>query len=222
MTFFDESIQIVAANLWNLNPRQLKAMRQCLEYEPDIVVLPELHNKCISDAKKLFLTHRYTLIHVRIHRMMSLGIASRIPWSHSTIMDQEAFAGRPQLKLHLENDITFLGIHLDAPVSPHRYRKRRQQLSLLADCINQSQNPVVLAGDFNTYFSESIFQTFLTQIDSRQCYSSVQRPCTWPSFLPLFQIDHILCSQQLKVTQLQQGYFNGSDHLPIYGCIDLR
>lgn len=220
-------MKIVAANLWNLNPRQLNAMGQCLGYDPDIMVLPELHNRCLSAAKHLFHTEGYTLTHVRIHRMMSLAIASRIPFSHSEVMDQGPFTGRPQLKLHLENGIIVLGIHLDAPVSPHRYRKRRQQFSYLTEVITQSPDPIVLAGDFNSYFSESVFQTFLTQIDSlqRDCaiqHGVPQRLHTWPSILPLFQIDHILCSQQLNVTQLNQGRFNGSDHLPIYGCVNAK
>ncbi|MEM9807283.1 MAG: endonuclease/exonuclease/phosphatase family protein [Cyanobacteria bacterium P01_D01_bin.56] len=214
-------MKIVAANLWNLNPRKLKAIHQCLEYNPDIVVLPELHNKYVSPTEQLFQNEGYTLIYAHVNRTISLGVASRIPHNHSEIITHGVFAGRPQVQLNLENGITFLGIHLDAPVSPRRYRRRQQQLSLLTDFINQSQDPIILAGDFNTYFSEPVFQTFLTQIDSLQRYGSKQRPHTWPCILPLFQIDHILCSPPLKVTQLQQGNFNGSDHLPIYGCVNL-
>ena len=215
-------MQVVAANLWDINPMQLKAIRQCLKYEPDIVVLPELRLSCISAAEKLFASKGYTLTHTRVHRIMSLGVASRIPASRSEVIDQGPFARRPQLKLQLENGINFFGIHLDAPLSPRRCRRRRQQLSLLAKLITQSQVPTALAGDFNSYFNESIFQAFLTQIGGLQSDGSRQRPHTWPSVLPLFQIDHILCSQQLKATQLQQGHFNGSDHLPIYACVNFR
>ncbi len=212
-------MQIIAANLWNLNPRQQKAIVHCLHYAPDLVVLPELRNDCIVDAEKLFLSEGYTFFHIRVNRVMSLGIASLIAVNHSEVIDQDPFSGRPQYKLQLNNGITFLGIHLDAPVSPHRYRRRQRQLSFLAEFIKQSETPVILAGDFNTYFSESIFQRFMALIDSPQSHSSIQRPLTWPSVFPLFQIDHILCSQHLKLTQLQKGHFNGSDHLPIYGCV---
>lgn len=215
-------MKIVAANLWNLNPNQLTAMGQCLEYDPDIVVLPEVHNKCVVEAEQFFLSQGYTLWHARVHRVISLGVASRIPIDHSEIINQGIFAHRPQLKLHLENGMTFIGIHLEAPVSLRRYRQRRRQLSALADLINQGQRPTVLAGDFNTYFTESVFQTFLARIHSEQRRRPGNRLHTWPSILPLFQIDHILCSQQLTLTQLQRGAFNGSDHLPIYGTVDLR
>ena len=201
---------------------QLKAIRQCLKYDPDIAVLPELQNHSIPAAEKLFANKGYTLTHTRVRRDMSLGVASRIPASRSEVIDQGPFARRPQLKLQLENGITFFGIHLDAPVSPGRYRRRRQQLSLLAKQIAQSQSPIALAGDFNSYFNEAIFQAFLTQIGGLQSDGSRQRLHTWPSVLPLFQIDHILCSQQLKVTRLQKGQFNGSDHLPIYACVNFR
>ena len=215
-------MQIVAANLWDINPMQLQAICKCLKYDPDIVVLPELRNSCIPAAEKLFASKKYILTHTRADRIMSLGVASRIPASRSEVIDHGPFTRRPQLKLQLENGITFFGIHLDAPVSPCRYWRRQQQLSLLARFIIQSQDPVALAGDFNSYFSESIFQAFLTQIGDLEYDGSRQRPHTWPSLLPLFQIDHILCSQQLKVTQLQPGQFNGSDHLPIYACVNFR
>ena len=201
---------------------QLKAIRQCLKYEPDIIVLPELRHSCIPAAAKLFASKGYILTYTRVRRIKSLGVASRIPASRSEVINQGPFAHRPQLKLQLENGITFLGIHLDAPLSPHRYRLRRRQLSQLAQLITQAKVPTALAGDFNSYFNESIFQAFLTQIGSPHYDGLRQRPHTWPSVLPLFQIDHILCSQQLKVTQLQQGHFNGSDHLPIYACVNFR
>ena len=215
-------MQIVAANLWVINPMQLKAIRQCLKYEPDIVVLPELRQRCIPAAEKLFTNKGYILTHIPVRRLMSLGVASRIPASRREIINQGPFASRPQIKLQLENGITFLGIHLDAPVTPHRYRRRQQQLSLLAKLITQSQCPITLAGDFNSYFNESIFQAFLTQIGDLQYADPQQRPHTWPSVLPLFQIDHILCSHQLEATQLKQGHFNGSDHLPVYADVNFR
>lgn len=215
-------MRVATANLWNLNPKQLNAIRQCLDHDADVVVLPELHNKYLPDATELLREVGYDLLHVYVNRTISLGVASRIPLSQSDVLNQAPFNHRPQLKLLLENGITIFGIHLDAPVSPHRCHKRRQQLSALAKLVNQSQTPVVLAGDFNTYFSETIFQEFLTQINHQDCYESVQRPLTWPVIFPLFQIDHVLCSQSLKVTQLQSGVFNGSDHLPVYGCINWR
>ncbi len=201
---------------------QLEAIRKCLKYEPDIIVLSELQNSCIPAAEKLFASEGYTLTHTRARRLMSLGVASRIPASHSEVLNQGPFNRRPQLKLQLENGITFFGIHLDAPLSPRRYKRRQQQLSLLAKFITHSQAPVALAGDFNSYFHESIFQAFMTQIGGQQHDEPQQRPHTWPSLLPLFQIDHILCSQQLRVTQLQRGNFNGSDHLLIYACVNFR
>ena len=214
-------MHVVAANLWNINPKQLNAIQQCLAYDPDIIVLPELRNSCISAAEKLLLSQGYDLACVRVHKIMSLGVASRIPTLHREIIDQGDFSGRPQLKLRLENGMTFFGIHLDAPVSPYRCRRRQRQLSLLAKFIDQTQEPVVLAGDFNTYFNESIFQRFLAEINSLP-QDAPLRLRTWPAILPIFQIDHILCNQSLKVSELQKGKFNGSDHLPIHARVSFK
>ena len=59
-------MQIVVANLWNINPMQLKAICQCLKYDLDIIVLPELLNSCIPAAERLFASKGYTLTHVRV------------------------------------------------------------------------------------------------------------------------------------------------------------
>ncbi|NEQ54532.1 MAG: endonuclease/exonuclease/phosphatase family protein, partial [Leptolyngbya sp. SIO3F4] len=92
-------MQVAAANLWTLNPRQLKAIHQCLQYEPDVVVLPELKRSQTANAEKLLADQGYTLIHTPVHRSMSLGIASRIPTTSSEVINLEPFVGRPQIKL---------------------------------------------------------------------------------------------------------------------------
>lgn len=215
-------MQVVAANLWNLNPRQLTAIHRCLQYEADVVVLPELKRSHIADAEKLLADKGYTLIHAPVHRNMSLGIASRIPTTNIEAINKKPFIGRPQIKLQLKNGIIFWGIHLDAPISLYRHRQRREQLFFLAQIIKQSQAPTVLAGDFNSYFSESIFQSFLREIGHQQYLKPRERLHTWPSVFPLFKIDHILCNQSLKVIKLKRGEFNGSDHLPIHACVKFR
>lgn len=215
-------MQVAAANLWTLNPRQLKSILQCLQYQPDVIVLPELNRSHIANAEKLVAIKGYSLIHTPVHRSMSLGVASRISTTNSEVINHGPFVSRPQIKLQLKNGIIFWGIHLDASLSLYRYRKRRKQLSLLAKLINQPQAPTVLAGDFNSYFSEAIFQDFLREIGHQQYLKPRERLHTWPSVLPLFKIDHILCNQSLKVIKLKQGDFNGSDHLPIHACVKFR
>ncbi|MEM9907690.1 MAG: endonuclease/exonuclease/phosphatase family protein [Cyanobacteria bacterium P01_D01_bin.44] len=211
---------IVSANLWCFNPARVRAIRQCLKLAPEIIVLLELQPDLLQTAEQILTDDGFTLTHTRTNDKMLLGIASRAALHHHEVIDDGSFAGRPQLKLQLETGLTFFGIHLMAPVTPRKHSERQKQLRSLAPIIAQTQGPVALAGDFNTYFSEPIFQQFLQQSGCSHSSGVIQQPRSWPSLLPLFKIDHILCNQHLQITQSRSGRFNGSDHLPIMAQLE--
>ena len=207
---------IASANLWNVNPFQFRAMQKCLAADPDVVVLPELRNSCVEAARSLFASAGYQFVCHRVHGLMSIAMASRVAIAQHEVICTGPFRNRPQIKLTLASGITVWGIHLDAPLSLGRYALRQKQLPYLAKLVASERKPAVLAGDFNAYRSERIFQMFCAEIGDRTSRSSV---LTWPSIYPCFQIDHILCTPSLRVSELRAQQSNGSDHLPIIGSV---
>ena len=220
---------VVSANLWNINPFQHRAMQACLTDNPDIVVLSELRNSCVESARSLFASAGYQFVCQRVHGLMSIAVASRIAIAQDQVVRTGPFRKRPQLKLSLASGITVWGIHLDAPLSFSRYALRQKQLPYLAKQVIAADEPTVLVGDFNAYRNERIFQSFCAEIGDRTTdlsgHSASHPPAhsamfTWPSIYPRFQIDHIVCTPPLQVSELRVGQYNGSDHLPIMGSIE--
>ncbi|MDV3237331.1 MAG: endonuclease/exonuclease/phosphatase family protein [Gammaproteobacteria bacterium] len=94
-------------------------------------------------------------------------------------------------------------------------RTRLQQLSYLADLVNQHRN-VVLMGDLN-FHSRSREMEFL--IDRTLMTEPVHGLNTFPSWRPNRNIDHILVTPTLQVNHVRVLDCPVSDHLPI--CMDL-
>ena len=94
-------------------------------------------------------------------------------------------------------------------------RTRLQQLSYLADLVNQHRN-VVLMGDLN-FPSRSREMEFL--IDKTLMTEPVHGLNTFPSWRPNRNIDHILVTPTLQVGNVRVLECPVSDHLPL--CMEL-
>lgn len=84
--------------------------------------------------------------------------------------------------------------------------------------------PLIVAGDFNTPSSSSLFQATWGDLTSSfdvagtgYGYSSPVKPHKfWLSYVPWARIDHILCSPDWQVRDCRIGSGRGSDHHLIY------
>ena len=128
---------------------------------------------------------------------------------------------RPQIRVQLSSGVIVFGIHTMAPITPGKYSQRNKQLEKLASLIRNEPNPVVGAGDFNTHSHETAFKRFLGSTGCFRGRVTGSGNKTWPSILPLFRIDHIVCSQHFRIDCFESGKFIWSDHLPIIANISL-
>lgn len=215
-------MRIVSANLWCFNPSQLSAIQRLLDFAPDLIVLAELKPRLLKPAEHLFVKHGFTLVQAQTNQQMTLCVLSRTAVQSSEILAQGVFASRPQIRVQLSSGVIVFGIHTMAPITPWKYLQRNKQLEKLASLIRNEPNPVVAAGDFNIHSGETAFKRFLGSAGGSHGRATGSGNRTWPSILPLFGIDHIVCSQHFRINCFESGKFIWSDHLPVIANISLN
>jgi endonuclease/exonuclease/phosphatase family metal-dependent hydrolase len=97
---------------------------------------------------------------------------------------------------------------------PHLRHGSPRRLRLLAGRLPRPETPAVLMGDMNLWGPP------LTAL--LPGWSRAVRGRTWPSWRPLFQIDHVLVTTPVRVLHSEVVDVPGSDHLPIRATLSVR
>lgn len=140
----------------------------------------------------------------------SLGLLSRFPLR--AVREHRlpgAIPGRGALEVHLgwsEKPLVVIEAHL-ALVR----RTRLRQLSYIAELVQEHEHVIVM-GDFNCQPASPEFRHLLSA--TALCEPHLNAP-THPSWQPLFSLDHILVTPELKVEHGSVYQVPYSDHLPI-------
>jgi endonuclease/exonuclease/phosphatase family metal-dependent hydrolase len=111
-------------------------------------------------------------------------------------------AGRARIRVDHETDIDFFVTHLSLSLA-----YRESQIQELSSYVNDSPNPVILAGDFNVW-SEGELE-LLEKSKLKMAYTAK----TYPSWKPRRRLDYIFASPELSI---REGKTHGtllSDHL---------
>jgi endonuclease/exonuclease/phosphatase family metal-dependent hydrolase len=111
------------------------------------------------------------------------------------------------IELELEEVAIFL-VHLSL-----KYRHRHFQLRHLYELINNCAKPVIVAGDFNTFWGED--EIFLFMKAAGLSNANTMGEPTYPTRSPRMELDFILCSNQIEVTHFEIPQVSFSDHLPL-------
>lgn len=111
------------------------------------------------------------------------------------------------IELELDDFAIFL-VHLSL-----KYRHRHFQLRHLYELVRQSEKPVIVAGDFNTFWGENEIFLFKEAAGLR---SANQRGLpSYPSRSPRMELDFILYSRGIEVDNFEIPAVAFSDHLPL-------
>jgi endonuclease/exonuclease/phosphatase family metal-dependent hydrolase len=111
------------------------------------------------------------------------------------------------IELELEDAVVFL-VHLSL-----KYRTRQEQLRFLHDLVRASTKPVILAGDFNTFFGED--EMFLFREATGLRSANVSGLKTYPSHQPRMELDFILYGEGIEPVDFRIPQLRYSDHLPL-------
>ena len=111
------------------------------------------------------------------------------------------------IELELEEVRVFL-VHLSV-----KYRHRHHQLRHLHELIKGSDKPVIVAGDFNTFWGEHEMYLFMEA--ARLKSANRQSLPSYPSGSPRIELDFILYGDGLDVLNFDVPEVRYSDHLPL-------
>ena len=111
------------------------------------------------------------------------------------------------IELEMEDFAIYL-VHLSL-----KYRHRHLQLRRLYDLIQETKKPVVVAGDFNTFWGENEIYLFM-KAAGLQSANVDSRP-TYPSRAPRKELDFILYQDGINVASFDIPDVRYSDHLPL-------
>jgi endonuclease/exonuclease/phosphatase family metal-dependent hydrolase len=111
------------------------------------------------------------------------------------------------IELEMSEFAVFL-VHLSL-----KYRHRHLQLRRLYDLIQETEKPVIVAGDFNTFWGEN--EIYLFKRAAGLTSANPDGIPTYPSRAPRKELDFILYQEGIEVTGFEVPEIKLSDHLPL-------
>ena len=111
------------------------------------------------------------------------------------------------IEMEMQNFAVFL-VHLSV-----KYRHRHLQLRRLYDLIMDTDKPVIVAGDLNTFWGENEIYLFMQAAGLTS--ANVESLPTYPSRSPRKELDFVLYQEGIEVTGFEVPQVRYSDHLPI-------
>ena len=195
-----------------------------LQHDADIVLLQEAteaHTSALNSA--LAAKYPYTHACGAIQGCTQM-ILSKRPWV--SVQHVHRTSGGPEMISARFDDAAFgrfhvYGIHLAWPFTPNTQDRHIDRLIALRRSISE---PAIFAGDLNLTPWSYQLQRWLWAGDLRQHAMFLR---TWPTDgqfrlpVPLFQIDHVITTPDIKTVSITTGPNLGSDHLPIIARLEL-
>ena len=111
------------------------------------------------------------------------------------------------IELEMEEFAVFL-VHLSL-----KYRHRHLQLRHLFDLIEATEKPVIVAGDFNTFWGDNEIYLFKKAAGLES--ANTQGLPTYPARSPRKELDFVLYQQGISITGFEIPDSRLSDHLPL-------
>ncbi|MBS0377022.1 MAG: endonuclease/exonuclease/phosphatase family protein [Proteobacteria bacterium] len=111
------------------------------------------------------------------------------------------------IELELENVCVFL-VHLSV-----KFRHRQYQLRSLHDLIRQAHKPVIVAGDFNTFWGTHEIYLFM-RATGLSSANTAGLP-SFPARQPRIELDFVLASEEIHIKDFRIPDVRFSDHRPL-------
>ncbi|MCH8136223.1 MAG: endonuclease/exonuclease/phosphatase family protein [Proteobacteria bacterium] len=117
------------------------------------------------------------------------------------------------IEIEMEHYAIFL-VHLSL-----KYRHRHLQLRTLYDLIAVTEKPVIVTGDFNTFWGENEIYLFMKAAGLKS--ANVDSLPTYPSRSARKELDFILYQDGITVNHFEVPQVRHSDHLPLICDFDV-
>lgn len=207
---------ILTYNVLGSNSEYKKLIEYVEEVDPDFVLLIEANQNW--KIKILPLEQKFQSMIAEI-RNDNFGIVflSKHPFTSSRIQSfskKEIPSTIAQMRID-EKELTVIGTHTLPPTSQNFWDDRNFHLTGLKNKLDQSDSPLIVAGDLNVSPWSSYGSILLGSGDYFDIYDAFIP--TWPADLyPMsITLDYVLYNKFIEKISYQVGKNLGSDHLPV-------
>ncbi len=212
-------VRLVSANIDAANTDAARLLDLLQAEDPDVVLLIELRPAMyarLAPALERRYPHRYVQPRPGY---FGIGLFSRLPLAGARHFDLD-YPDAPAIAARIltaRGALTFVGVHLDWPVTPASVSGRNRQLAALGAYLAGLEGPTVLAGDLNLTPWPARFVRLLETANLRDPARRRLLRNTWPSLAPALgiAIDHCLVTPGVAVAGFRVGAAFGSDHRPL-------
>ncbi len=188
----------------------------------DLVVILELdkewHQKLIKEMPGLGYPYKC----ISFHENCGMAVFSQLPYKQSKETIIKGTLVHPRLEVNFESptEFTLVAVHASTPLY---LNERNREFIDIANNARKTNCPIIVTGDLNCSPWSEEFMQIVRQGKLHNASQSFGPNCTWNArwFVPLIPIDHFLCGDQVKTTNVQVGDDLGSDHLPLVGEFEL-
>jgi len=218
-------LPVPGAGYLRSNPRVLDGITQFIKsQDPDIVGLIEvdtgsirtgLVNQAQVIAKSLghYSTYQCKYGVSSINTLVPIVRKQANAFLASPRVEGERFhyfdTGIKRLIIELElDDLCVFLVHLSL-----KFRHRHAQLRHLFELVKRSTKPVMVAGDFNTFWGEHEMALFMEATGLRS--ANRQRLPSYPARRPRIELDFILYSRGIEIDSFEVPNVTFSDHRPL-------
>ncbi|MCA9914831.1 MAG: endonuclease/exonuclease/phosphatase family protein, partial [Anaerolineae bacterium] len=228
-------LRVIQFNARPENPQLAEDAQWLLQQNPDVIILEEI----VSENHEPALDVLYAAFPHNVYIQSSIRLFSRHP-----ILEQEQiwleepgeFHGRLAIRAVIDMEgqpITVYGVHLTLPwqdephipIYTHRFlvnvvlrydeTRRNQQIRDLLARVQREENPVIIAGDFNTSHTSPTYKEIAAS-GLLDAYAEVGQGwgMTWPAhgglLPPLLRIDYVWHTADLVTLRARLGAHRGS------------
>jgi endonuclease/exonuclease/phosphatase family metal-dependent hydrolase len=218
-------LPVPGAGYLRSNRRVLERMTQFIKsVDPDIVGLIEVDTGSIrsglvnqatfiADSLGHYSTYQCKYGAASINNMMPIVRKQANAFLAAPRVEGERFhyfeSGIKRLIIELElEDVAVFLVHLSL-----KFRHRHEQLRYLHDLVKRTSKPVIVAGDFNTFWGDNEIFLFM-EASGLKSANRLKLP-SYPSRTPRKELDFILHSSGIEITHFEIPDVQHSDHLPL-------
>jgi endonuclease/exonuclease/phosphatase family metal-dependent hydrolase len=218
-------LPIPGAGYLRSNPRVLEGITRFIKgVDPDIVGLVEVDTgsirsgrvnqaEVIAESLGHYSTYQCkygtssfnTLVPIVNKQANAFLAAPRVEGERFHYFD----TGIKRLIIELElDDICVFLVHLSL-----KFRHRQSQLRHVFELVRQSKKPVIVAGDFNTFWGEHEMALFMEA--ARLTSANRERLPSYPARRPRMELDFILHTRGIVIDSFSVPEVTFSDHRPL-------
>ncbi len=220
-------LSIMIANVFQDNKNSRGCLTQIARVDPDILILLETNSRWDLETRELEYTYAY---HCRVPLENTYGLLlySKLELSNTQVkylVETDIPSIHTLVTLRNGKQVQLFAVHPTPPTPNENVRstERDKELLLVADLAQESELPVIVAGDLNDVAWSHTTELFLKMsglLDPRRgrgFFNSFHANY----FFVRFPLDHAFISPHFKLNAIKRLRSCGSDHFPIYLNVQL-